>query len=234
MSVISLQWAIGSVTGPVIGGVFAEKTNWRWIFWLNIPFCGIACVGIPICLKLHLRQGKVSERLKTFDWFGSFIFIASTTSFLIPITWGGVMYDWQSWRTLVPLSLGLVGVVGFVVYSAYFSSEPLIRRSLFNTSTAITAYISTLFHGMMVWSLLYYMPLYFEVAKNYSPVISGIALFPFTFTIAPAAVVVGKLTSVPNLLHALRVYITLVAFLKASHDSLYCRVMTAGLAYDIN
>lgn len=37
-SVISLQWAIGSVTGPVIGGVFTEKSTWRWIFWL---VCGM-------------------------------------------------------------------------------------------------------------------------------------------------------------------------------------------------
>jgi hypothetical protein len=35
------------------------------------------------------------------------------------------------------------------------------------------------------------MPLYFEVTKNYSPITSGVAIFPFTFTVAPAAVVVG-------------------------------------------
>lgn len=73
----------------------------------------------------------------------------------------------------------------------YFSSEPLIRRTLFNSPTAITAYFGTLVHGIVVWSLLYYMPLYFEVAKKYSPITSGVALFPFTFTTAPAAVVVG-------------------------------------------
>jgi hypothetical protein len=101
------------------------------------------------------------------------------------------MYDWQSWRTLVPLLIGIGGLIGFVVYSVQFSSEPLIRRSLFNTRTALIAYASTLAHGMIVWSLLYYMPLYFEVAKSYTPVMSGVAIFPFTFTIAPAAVTVG-------------------------------------------
>lgn len=44
---------------------------------------------------------------------------------------------------------------------------------------------------MLVWSLLYYMPIYFEVAKGYNPILSGVAIFPFTFTTAPAAVVIG-------------------------------------------
>jgi hypothetical protein len=101
------------------------------------------------------------------------------------------MYDWSSWRTLVPMFLGVFGLIGFIVYSVYLSSEPLIRRSLFNSPTAITAYAGTLIHGIIVWSLLYYMPLYFEVAKDYSPVMSGVSIFPFTFTVAPAAVAVG-------------------------------------------
>ena len=88
LSVISLQWAIGSVTGPVIGGAFAENKNWRWIFWLNIPFCAIAFVAIPVCLRLTPKAGSIFEKLKTFDWFGSFLFISSLTSFLIPLTWG--------------------------------------------------------------------------------------------------------------------------------------------------
>lgn len=101
------------------------------------------------------------------------------------------MYEWQSWRTLVPMMLGIVGLLGFIVYSVYWSSEPLIRRSLFNSPTAITAYAGTFIHGVIVWSLLYYMPLFFELAKDYSPVTSGIVVFPLTFTVAPAAIVVG-------------------------------------------
>ncbi|KAH8601292.1 major facilitator superfamily domain-containing protein [Bisporella sp. PMI_857] len=189
-SLISLQWAVGSVIGPVIGGAFAE-TDWRFIFWLNIPFCVIAGAGIPICLRLHNKEGSIWAKLKAFDWLGSMVFVAATASFLIPITWGGVMYDWGHWRTLLPLILGIVGLIGFIVYSVYFSKEPLIRRSLFNSPTAITAYFGTMIQGMIVWALLYYMPIYFEVAKNYSAILSGVAIFPFTFTVAPAAVVVG-------------------------------------------
>ena len=108
------------------------------------------------------------------------------------------MYEWQSWGTLAPLILGLVGLVSFVLYSASISPQPLIRRSLFNTQTAITAYIGTLIHGIIVWSMLYYLPLYFEVAKEYSPVSSGIAIFPITFTAAPAAILVSRVIAKPG------------------------------------
>jgi len=87
--------------------------------------------------------------------------------------------------------LGIFGLLGFVIYSISFSQEPLIRRSLFNSPTAITAYAGTFIHGVIVWSLLYYSPLFFLVAKNYSPILSNVAIFPLTFTIAPATVVVG-------------------------------------------
>jgi MFS family permease len=86
-SIISLQWAIGSVIGPVIGGAFAADSTWRWIFWLNLPFCVVSAVGVPICLRLNTKEGSVFTQLARFDWFASFIFVAATTSFLIPLTW---------------------------------------------------------------------------------------------------------------------------------------------------
>ena len=39
---IASVWAIASVVGPALGGVFSQFTTWRWIFWVNIPLCLIA------------------------------------------------------------------------------------------------------------------------------------------------------------------------------------------------
>ena len=130
-------------------------------------------------------------QLRRVDWIGSFIFVASTTSFLIPITWGGVIYSWSAWRTLVPLILGAFGLIGFVFYEAYVAAEPLVRLSVFTNRTGVLGYTTTFIHGMILWSLLYYAPLYFEAVKGYTPIISGVALFPQTFTVAPASVAVG-------------------------------------------
>lgn len=94
---ISLQWAMGTIAGPLLGGVFSEKTTWRWIFWLNIPFCVVAFIAIPIFLKFQQKIGSVMEKLKRVDWIGSFLFVSSTTSFLIPLTWGKFYYTFISY-----------------------------------------------------------------------------------------------------------------------------------------
>lgn len=43
--------------------------------------------------------------------------------------------------------------------------------------------------------MLYYLPLYFETAKQLTPIEAGVALFPQTFTVAPASLAVGVLVS---------------------------------------
>lgn len=103
------------------------------------------------------------------------------------------MYAWDSWRTLVPLIIGAVGLAATMLYETYVAANPIIPVSVFATRTAIVSYMETVLHGLVLWCSLYYFPLYFETVKEYSPILSGVALFPMTFTVAPSAVVIGFL-----------------------------------------
>lgn len=108
---------------------------------------------------------------------------------------GGVSYAWDSWRTLVPLIIGVVGLIFFVIFEEHFAKEPLIRMDVFKNRTSAASYFETTIHGMILWCILYYLPLYYEAVKGETPILAGISLFPETFTVAPAAMVTGILIS---------------------------------------
>jgi len=154
LGLLSTVWAVGSVSGPIIGGGFAQGASWRWIFWLNLPFCAIGFVMIPLFLNITAVPSSLQDKLKQVDWFGTFLFISSTASVMIPVTWGGVMYDWDHWRTLVPLILGIVGLIGFVLYEIYYATHTLIKLEVFMNRTAAANYVGTVMHGIIVSSEL--------------------------------------------------------------------------------
>lgn len=135
---------------------------------------------MPLTLVLAFRVSSLADKLRRVDWIGSVLFIGSTTSFLIPITWGGVAYAWDSWRVLAPLIIGIVGLAVFVVFEEYVAKEPLITLDVFKNRTTAARYFETTLHGMILWCILYYMPLYYEAVKGETPIIAGISLFPAT------------------------------------------------------
>jgi MFS family permease len=165
-SFFGAMWSIGTVAGPLLGGGFSQNVTWRWVFWINLPFLGLGAILITVFLKLNQRHGNFLAKLKEVDWLGMILFLGSTTGFLIPITWGGVQYPWDSWRTLVPLIVSAAGLVAFVVYQEYFAPHPLIRTSIFKSKSAAILYLTTTIHGVILWAVLYYLPCKFEPITN--------------------------------------------------------------------
>lgn len=163
----------------------------RWVFWINLPFLGLGAIMITIFLKLNQTHRDFFTKLREIDWVGTVLFLASTTGFLIPVTWGGVQYSWDSWRTLVPLIVCAAGIVAFMVWIEFFAPHPLIRTSVFKNKSAAILFCTTIIHGIILWAVLYYLPLYFEAVKGMGPILAGVSLFPWTFTVAPGSIATG-------------------------------------------
>jgi MFS family permease len=184
-----------SLIGPLVGGVLSQEHAWRWIFYLNIPIVAIGFIGVITFLNLSSNQRTMAEKMSQIDYLGAFIFVASTTAFLVPISWGGVMYSWSSWHTLVSLLVGLTGLVCFCLYEGYFALYTLLPMRIFRNQSTCLTYLITFIHGMILWSVVYYMPLYFLSVKGYTPIITGVTALPQTLTVVPCAAVVGLIAS---------------------------------------
>ena len=94
------------------------------------------------------------EKLRRVDWIGTILFVASSVGFLIPLTWGGVMYPWDHWRTLVPLILCGAGLIVFIIYEEWITRrglEPMIRLSVFKNRTAAVTYLATFIRKFLLF-----------------------------------------------------------------------------------
>ncbi|KAF4564077.1 hypothetical protein EYR36_003328 [Pleurotus pulmonarius] len=174
-------WAIAAGTGPVIGGSLAQHGQWRWLFYLNLPVCGLAAAFVIAFLRLRTPSGTFREKIGRMDWIGNLIVVAATTSCVIALTWSGIQFSWRSAHVLVPLLVGLIGLAAFLVYEAYFPKNPVVRINLLTQQTNLIANRA----------LVYFMPVYFQACKGASPLASGVDTFGIAFSLAPAGIIGG-------------------------------------------
>ena len=57
-----------SAIGPPVGGALAGAGAWRWLFFLNLPLCGIALVANYVFLQVHTPKESFTEKVKQMDW----------------------------------------------------------------------------------------------------------------------------------------------------------------------
>jgi hypothetical protein len=105
---------------------------------------------VPFAVKLYAERPSLKERFLRVDWFGMALFLASTCSLLIGITAGGTQFPWNSWRTLIPVIFGLVGLVLALLWERFSAPKPFLRLSLFQTRSANAAYCCTVLQGLVV------------------------------------------------------------------------------------
>jgi MFS family permease len=88
-----------------------------------------------------------------------------------------------------------VTAVGFTVYEALVPKTPFLALALFNNLTIAVTFLGTFIHGYILWSLLLYLPLYYEAVKDLALTQSGLAVFPESLTVAPTSLIVGILVA---------------------------------------
>ncbi|KAI9001454.1 iron permease [Trametes punicea] len=193
-----LTWAFAAAIGPVIGGSFAEKATWRWLFYLNLPLAGIAFTLVALFLNVRTPPGTLQEKLARIDWVGNLLIITGTTLALIGLTWGGISFPWGSAHVLAPLIIGAVLMACFFVFEYFVPKEPTLPFDIMANRTSLSGYISTFLHGIVSISVIYYMPVYFQACQDASPIRSSVHLFATALVGSPFSLIGGVAVKAMN------------------------------------
>jgi len=196
---LMFSWAgLAAALGPVVGGALAQS-NWRWIFYLNIPICVVALATILLFMRVQYTRSSsytLSQSLARIDYLGNLIFIPSIIAILFGLTMGGIQYPWSSWRIIFPLVLGFLGWIAFHIHqSSPICAEPSIPARLFSNRTSATAFILTFTSSIIVQMQSYFLPVYFQAVKGTTALQAGVSFLPFAIGTLVFAVLAGTLLS---------------------------------------
>lgn len=192
IGLLGLVWASGSVSAPIVSGLFSEYVTWRWIAWINIPLMGIASFLLPIFLTLKADRSSLRSKLARVDWRGIILFMIGMTMSAVAIAWGGQLFPWNSWQTITPLCIGILVLAAFARYER-IPKEPILAPRLFANRTSAVAFLGSFIHGMVIWCLAYFMAPYFQGAKQMEPFQAVQRTFPLVFTLTPSAIICALL-----------------------------------------
>ncbi len=179
-------WAVSSVVGPTLGGVFSQFVSWRWIFFVNIPLCIAAAV-------LVRRYRETPQRsVYRLDVPGAVLLTLGLTALLLSLLQGGVAWPWASAPGIgLPVAAAVL-LAAFVLVERR-AVEPILPIDVFSRRLLLTTGLISAGVGGLLLGLTSYVPNFLERVAGASPLQSGLALALLTIGWPIAASNAGRL-----------------------------------------
>lgn len=190
MGIAATPMAVGVILGPIVGALLTDYVSWRWLGWMNLPLTAISAGLAFFFMDLRPLEGSARSRMSRLDWRGMGLFAAGSTMFALPLSWAGSLYPWSSWRTILPLVIGLAILLLFGVYESR-PAEPVVPYRFFKSRTTVAIIVGGFFHGMVLYPLTLYMPLFFQAVNLESSMESAVSMLPSACVLIAFSIISG-------------------------------------------
>jgi MFS family permease len=186
MGISMIAATAGSFIGLVVGGLLAD-TNWRLVFWVNVPF------GLFGTVWAYLKLKETGQRLAAkIDWWGNVTFGVGLVLVLVAITYGiqpygGHTMGWTSPKVLFCLIAG-IGLLGLFVWVEHRVKDPMFDLQLFRIRAFAAGNLAGLLAAigrgglqfmLIIWLQGIWLPLH-GYSFERTPLWAGIYMLPIT------------------------------------------------------
>ncbi len=162
MGLIGTVVSIGSMAGPVMGGLLIQTVGWQSIFYINLP---VGIIGTVLALKV-LQKDETDNKGQTFDIFGGLTLFISLISLLLALSEG----QEKGWGSSFIISLFISSIVFFIIFVRIETSakQPVLDLCHFKNRQFAAANISALISFIAMFSVILLMPFYLQDELGYS------------------------------------------------------------------
>ncbi len=175
LGVMAAAQAVGLGVGPALGGLILGALDWRWIFWITVPFAILAFLLGWFILPKTVQFAKD----RRFDSVGALLLTPALAAILIAISEG------RAWG-LTPLLIAcLVGgplLLAVFIWRETRTEAPLIDLKMFRSPAFSAGGLGVAISYAMLYGLFFVMA--FVLVRGYRdpPMLAGLRL-----TVVPAA-----------------------------------------------
>ena len=228
----AIIFTLASVGGPVIGGLVVHHASWRWLFLVNLPLCALAFWRLRSLGgddRMYPAKGKP-------DAAGIALFALLMATGLIWLSSAGNRFAWDS-----PVSLGLVAATlafgAALVLAERRAERPFLPIELLRMPAVRYAVFTVIGFASAMFAMVFYLPVYLQLALRSNPAESGLLLLPLTVGIVGGAALTGRIivrtgrpTSIPSIsLSVAALSLFGLAVLPATRPVLIALEVTTGI-----
>ena len=190
MGLFGAVMAVATVGGPLLGGWITDTTNWRWNFFVSLPFA----VAALIILQRTLHVSTERTRKVSIDYAGIVLLSGSVSLLLIWITNAGSNFDWWGIETILMVGGALAAAVAFIIVE-FKVREPLIPLSLFRGRTFTLSVLASIAIGVAMFGTSVYLAQYMQLSRGATPTEAGLMTLPMMAGLLLSSIIVGQLVT---------------------------------------
>ncbi|MEV8181989.1 MDR family MFS transporter [Specibacter sp. NPDC078692] len=190
MGLFGAVMALGTVGGPLIGGFITDAINWRWNFFVALPFAVIAIILIQKTLRLPVQP----KRKVSIDYAGIVLLTAGVSLLLIWVTLAGTQFEWLSTPSFLMVGGAIVALIAFVIVELK-SAEPILPLTMFQNSTFTLSVIASISVGVSMFGTSVFLAQYMQLARGANATQSGLMTIPMMAGLLIISTIAGAMIS---------------------------------------
>jgi EmrB/QacA subfamily drug resistance transporter len=184
---VASVWAVASVVGPTLGGVFSQFVSWRWIFFVNVPLCVLAVI-----LLMRGFHEKVEKKKHRIDILGATLLAGSTALIILGVLEGGQAWPWDAPISIAVFVVGASLLVAFILVERR-AAEPVLPLWVFQRRLLLTTSLVAFAVGAALIGLSTWVPTYLQISLGLTPLEAGLALAALTVGWPISATFAGRI-----------------------------------------
>ncbi len=189
MSLWGMGVMVGPILGPTLGGYLTYDFNWRYVFFVNLPFGIIAILGLLFLMPKEKLAPKSS-----FDWLGFLVLSLGLAGLQIGLDRGEEL-DWLTSTTII--ACFILSGLGFYLFLVHMvtARAPFIPRAIFNDRNFVAGLITMFSVGMVLLASSALLAPFLENLGNYPVETAGLVLAPRGLGTMAAMMIAGRVTN---------------------------------------